>query len=690
MRRQKESEPSTPPQVLTRVTENISVSERARQRRKVIEAEQKAALLTEGLPVVEADVDATLGPIEVNFRSDYHWGAGAMDMKLADKDTELISENECAVVFFLGDEIEGSKKDYRSIERRRGGSVTDDIVLFKEFVLKQLKDKAITSVGYYDSHNGWSWIESDVDVWDEIFAKEGIPVGMNGHLTILTVKDEGEIQRVVKYKLAHYFGKSSTKDTFHHVRNAYLQDDADSAADGYGQGHTHQSGAAKEWPMGAPKPVILIQSGTFKGINPRVGKDGFGQQVGLSGILGGPGQATIITEKNIHFAATRDRTTKMHSALKFLDTQPRLAEEALEIAKNEPPEATFREKNSQDAGHREEVKPEKKKKKQDVEKKVDAEQREEQATSQEEEQAVESSAVYAKKYEPIFKKMVYNLQTKHPTLLFPVGNVRKGSSYEGFSKLTALTGVQLDGPENNGRRSSGINSVLDVPLSELKFFKNNPHIYYLLLGNMMDDETAGKSEKEAELSAVAEWINLVGANQFLALLQDSRLRNAKWAPIAPGTYISRQTGVKLMSGGGILQIHHGKNAVPQNNAKHEIELLDGLFGFGSYTKPMKGLVNYYKNTRGKRRDVLMTAHHPHSGAATILENGGAIDMLNVGFFAEFDGGSGKRNVMAPSPAGQALIIDGKERYPTATLSDTIELYQALLAFSVANQHGMLR
>jgi hypothetical protein len=611
----------------------------------------------------EASMDVFIenqGPHIILFLSDIHYGSDTVDYELLDKVVEFVENHPNAYIVCLGDMIEGSQPKYRTIEAHRTGSVTGEMDDFQQHVLEKVGDRVIGAVGHFFGHTGWSQDAAGTDPWDEMFGEYNIPVLKNASTINLSYPGKGKEIVETQLDVAHYFMGKSRVDTLHAQREHYKRKKGDKKPDATASGHTHQKAMAIEHYPGAPIPAVLVQSGTFKGINPNLPEDPFASKGAFDTVPGGPGQMLVLPKNGrIYRAIDLNQGEKINSAISLWEHNLPIAQEAIEMANaHSTPEVTFRSKKSLASIDREHLLSE------------DEQIALMNAEESDEDLPVPNGVVYSEAdLAPLYDTVSYNIRSDWPMLFLPFANIRMGSSYEGTPELRKM-------------------------MEELVL--NNPHVLVAFLGNVIDTDVSKQENRVDILDELAELINTIGSKQVLALLLDSSLRNANWRRdigdrdyVPPGTYVSEKTGVPLVPGGASIELFHGSKTRADRNNRHSIMLLDGLKRHGSFSKAMMGLTSYDTNHNHAGHDVLVSGHHPHSAVGTYEKDGRLVDLIDVGWLSPFDNASGKKNVQRTAKGGQGLIIQEGMRIPTGDWGETVELFNAILALTAARKFGMI-
>jgi hypothetical protein len=629
--------------------------------RRALEARAEVAKLRAPEGSIDVFIDDE-GPHIILFLSDIHYGSDTVDYALLDEVVEFVESHSNAYVVCLGDMIEGSKPEYRTIEAHRTGSVTGEIQDFQQHVLERIGDRVLGAVGHFFGHPGWSQDSGGTDPWNEMFDEYGIPVVKNASTINISYPGTDGDTNDVQLDVAHYFQGKSRVDSLHAQREHTKRKKGDKKPDVTASGHTHQKAQAIEWYPGAPIPAILMQSGTFKGINPDLPEDPFASKGGFDTGPGGPGQMLHLTKKGrIYRSIDLNQGEVINSAISLVENNPSIAEEAIEMANaHSKPEITFRSRRSLASIDREHLLSEEEQIAMMSE--VDGEEADEDLEP--------NGIVYSQSdLAPLYDKVSYNIRSDWPILFLPFANVRMGSSYEGTATLRKM-------------------------IEELVL--ENPHVMVAFLGNVVDTDVSRQENRVAILDELAGLINLIGSEQVLALLLDSSLRNANWRKdigeteyVPPGTYVSEQTGVPLVPGGSSIEIFHGSKSRSDRNDRHSIMLLDGLKRHGSYSKALMGLTSYDHHHNHAGHDVLVSGHHPHAAVGTYEKDGRIVDLMDVGWLSPFDNASGKKNVGRTARGGQGLIINEGMRIPTGDWGETVELFNAIFALTAARKFGMI-
>ncbi|MBP7700576.1 hypothetical protein KA111_00780 [Candidatus Woesebacteria bacterium] len=627
------------------------------------EARRKRAEVVK-LAEAEKTLDIILkgkGPHIILFLNDLHVGSDTVDEEKITAIVDFIEAHPNAYVVLLGDEIEGSKPEYRTIEGHRTGGIDEDIEDFQQLVLDRIGHRVIGAVGHFFGHTGWSQDSSGDNPWERMYGPYGIRVLMNGSSVNLNYEGENGETISTKIDVAHYFQGKSKVDYLHSQRERWKTKKKEKKPNAVASGHTHQAAVGAENYPDAPTQAILIQSGAFKGNSPHLPADPFASKAGFGETPGQPGQMLILSKGGHRYRAINLPQGKMiEAAMDFWENENLAAIEAADFAKSFVPEVYFRRKkstlstDSEDLLTKEEQLELAEKKNGDIET---------------ESEPSEAKIWDEKDLQPLYDKASFKVKTDWPSLFLPIANVRMGASYEGKKALDAM--------------------IKDVILK-------NPHILLAFMGNVVDKDVAKKDTRIDTLDDLISIIQTIGIKRVVALLLDSALRTENWRNeiegleyVPPGSYVSQNTGVPLIVGGSSIEIFHGDKDHTLSNLRHSIMALDGIKGHGSYSKALTGLTAYDTRFNDGGHDVLVSGLHPHSGAGTYEKDGRLVDLLDVGWLSPFDNQSGKKNVQKTSPGGQGLIISGEMRIPTSTWSESIELFDAILALTAAKKLGIV-
>lgn len=651
-------------------------------RRKKIEVDTKYEMATTPPDKIEVDLGEDGSPI-ILFLSDVHFGSSATDMKKIEETVKFIEDHPSARVIILGDEVDGQNpKHVTTTERQRLFDFQNQIDGFQAEVLDKIAEKTVAAVGYYRGHPGWVYVLSGADPWRMMYDKYDIEADMMEQFGV--DKEKADLHRIpmvqnmsqinfnyaghkIRSKAAHYYSGNGRADSIHSVREEWILKKGDKKVDIVAGGHYHQTSVAIENYPGSPVPAILFQCGTFKGNGDDTPMDAFGKEIGLDSVTGRSGQMAVFSKtRNIYRATNLDQGELIHSAVDLWDYDNRLAREAIELASQQAsPNVTFRTRRSQTSVEDETIPSE-----EEQEEMILKRKKQEEKSDIEDMDYDEDSIIYSQKnLAPLYEKVSYNITSDFPILLMPFANIRMDGSYSGTEKLRQIY---------------------------QDFIINNPHVLVAYLGNILDTEVSKKANRVQVLDELSGIISLIGSERTLALLLDSSMRNANWKKVIrgldyvpPGTYVSEKTGVPLVPGGSSIEIFHGPQVRTDRKDKHSIMILDGLKKGGSYAKALMGLTTYDNRYNHAAHDVLVSGHHPHSGAGTYQKDGRNVDLINVGWLASFDDSSGKKNVQQATEGGQGLIINKDIRIPTGGLVESKELFNAILALTAARKFGLV-
>lgn len=618
----------------------------------------KLSKMREALKEIERTLE-TAGPHLILWLNDEHYASDASDYEYMDEFISIIRKFDAKVIL-LGDEVEGTK-DYPTISGHRTGSTDQDIEDFQTHILDQINEHVLAAVGGYFGHPGWV----NMEVWRIMFDDYGIPIIQNAGGRVVLHHD-GHTTRIDN---AHYFKGRGNVDTLSPVRAHAKIKKGENRPDATAQGHTHQAAVGVEHYPSAVKPLILVQSGTFKGINPDLPRDPYGPVAGFSTEPAKAGQGLILLKSGNRIPVSNlSKADFLFSAFRFSDEQNSLAIEAAEMALDNDQSQTVKRTKKSVASIQEEQFPTR----QELEKMRQRREKEDEDDENGENAGMHDEVIYANSnLAPLHQRISYNRITDMPDLIFPIANLREGSSYSGIKELKKMLN---------------------------DFLLGNPHVFFLFLSNVIDKDVPKSHKRLDVLDNLVTLIEEIGPNQVLALMLDGVMRSQSWrkqigydAFVPPGTYVSNETGVPLVPGGSVLEISHGPQDRADRKTTHKIGLLDGLQGLGSHSKALQGLASYQINHDHEGLDAFITGHHNHSGAGTYIKDGAEIDFVDVGHFSAFDNtGGNNKNVRQTADAGQGLVIYKDTRFVTDSWETTKELFFAVFAFAAARKYGVLR
>ncbi|MBP7774615.1 hypothetical protein KA078_02385 [Candidatus Woesebacteria bacterium] len=615
-------------------------------------------------------------PFRIVTLSDLHLGHRAVDLNyVKELMTEILSDPDVYVIL-TGDEIEGySPKHFNTSLGETTMNLRAQIDFFKLLILLPLlmRGKILTMVGTYWGHAEWHADDTTLNMQEILAAvdmqdvlglalgemtvgaayaqaqriQQGIPIIENGG--ILEVSVAG--QEPITIEVLHNPKGRNKVDPVHGVRENTMQLlQAGEAPDAAVAGHIHNVGTADEV-VDQQTRIVLVQAGTAKSIPGSGVKDLYGVKgtFGASGILDQsilviptrqPGQKPLLAPM-----INRSRANLLYDSLTTRDAIAAAGNDQelydLIHAHEPQPVLTINEPSSK------------------------------QKTS-EEERKFTGVLGADKKYVQPYERLVYDVETKLPLLLYPIGNSRVGSAAEDEDTFY---------------------SFFDSAIA------NNPHALYLLLRNLVDAELGRDQNRKSHLDALAQHI-LPTRSQGLGLLASETLRKAAWKkslgqeehlqPIAPATYLSEILALPLLSQFSLVGLKiNGDN--PYN-----ILTIDRPMQFTASGKPTRGLMTINHRMLGKvRPDAIVSASNTHQvGIASIPSPRGTVDFIASGHTAT-EVSDGPSKYMAPAASiGQGLIISHDphtERYttiPTLTAKESEDFFAAVLLYKGAELLGL--
>lgn len=594
------------------------------------------------------------GPFILIPLSDIHYGSEATDYEELDKRVKFIQENDNAYGVLLGDEIEGSKPEYRAtIEDGKVGTVQDQIENFRRDVLDRIGDKILAAVGGYFGHTEWLRDQGNVDPTRIIYGGYAIPIVDNVSRLVIHLDESDDPEITDTYvDLAHYFSGSSQIDSIYPHRKHYEKKKGQKKPHIVVAGHYHKFGYAEELFPGVPDKAIFMQQGTLKGSNPNLPRDNFGSRIGATNRPGSMDGFFIITDDG-HRKPVRgqDLTADIAQALRWRDKMPGDYDEALAIGKDSPPEIKWRNKHSD--------------KSQETEDLPDPE---DIAEINGDADLFEGEVWTAKDLAPLYTYLSYNIVSPYPVFLHFLANVRLGSSYSGFANVDRLT---------------------------TDYFDEYPMMLEAVL-NLLDQDVPKSPDRIDVLDEAKGIINRIGPERVLSLTLDGTLRSASWRSkidglpyVAPGTYLSG-TGVPLAASGATLNLNYGpQKRTGGGKPSADLLLVDGQKRLGSKFKPTAGLKSYALHHDHYGHDVVVSATHEHGGVGMDEIDGRLVHYVDVGHQAPFDSMSGRRNVQITAEGNQGVLFDGEHIHLMANLEDFEVFALAIYGYRIAQYNGMV-
>lgn len=629
--------------------EDISPAE---QTRLFLEAQERLQTLAQSFAAkdeVTKSVEQN-HPIRVHVVGDLHFGHISADGREIIEIRDRILKDPYAGVIFVGDEIEGFTTKYAATSTSgTHANAQEQIEMIRELLLRPLAEQGriLAIVADYFGHPGWINESSTIDPW-RLLAQVPNAYGIN------TLTNGGNIyiefpNGYTEYIRAFHYAEGKSKfDPIHGLRENATRETIEERPNGELQGHFHRAAIAKEHYAGpgGEIPVYYISSGTAKGSSPDKPRDGFGRRIGRTDPADRLGQGVIIDPRDEDINRGYPFISFEHGeiageAIDLLNDveSQRLTSELLEQirAKDHPSIKLVAKESRMAAGNSP---------------------YNEQPIDGKKDKDAEEFDNYPVKPVLVYDSLGINIETQLPIVLNPIGNVRVGSTVEGYNDLKKYLKENV---------------------------AHNPHALVVLLRNTIDRKTLVGSEGHVDIERLVKLIQPI-RNQVIALMLDGNLRSAK-LPYLPGTYISQATDTPLIHHLSVIKIAVGPDASMTKKPVYTGAFADRLERSGSYFKPTFGLRRLYDQMATKP-GYMTGGHLPSAGTMMFYHQGNSETkypaLIAPGWWAKYVDTIGSGNVKEGAIPGQGIIfMPGTSNqdymvFPTANADETKYMHEALL------------
>lgn len=646
-----------------------SMKDRARAINTALSELQKVERAYQGRDEVVVGVKHN-DPILVLNVGDLHMGSVATDHEAIIRLRDSILADSNTLVVLTGDLVEGIKQAYLNTNTARTPIDFHMQVDFlnTEFIEPLAKSGRIAAmVSGYWGHEGWIEDATTVNPWIMQAAHWNIPILRNGGRVVIRFANGQENSTSVFHNPP---GKGKV-ESIHGLREAALSTSESVRSEVYFSAHLHRMGVGEENFAGALKSVHYLACPTAKGSSEEIPFDRFGGK--LAAPLADPlseGTVGVIMRPHVrgkeewcygvptarHAEVARRAFRKKNEAEKTGKTA-----ELLELIEKKVGgiKVKFEEKRSFE-----------------VKKKFDETPEELRPTRNEPKRSKTTGEDYAPQYD----KLAHTLVSRIAVAYHPFAHVRLGCSYDGEADLRRY--------------------IRD-------FIADNPYAVSVFLRAIIDKEAAGSLDRRLFLD---KYIDLVRQAKALAVMLDGDgLRNGgfkkpllagyeedengKKVPvyeeaIAPGTYISKMTGVPLIHDLSTHFLSIGPSQRFDQNTIYSGALADKLFNSGSFSKHTFGQQQIYNRYIHEKPGFVAGGHMPNSGTMIFYDGSNQEThypiLVAPGWWAAYIDTAGKGNVRPGAVPGQALIfMPGKHAsdylvFSTANASITKDLHEGLI------------
>lgn len=611
-----------------------------------------------GLKRIEVPVLSTR-PFDFILWGDLHLLSLSTDAAEIDRTIAKILANPFAMVFLMGDEIEGIKREYERTNRSIATYMQqEDLLVYKLMPLAesgQLKG----FLRDYWGHPGWSDTGRNSDPWLRFSREWGVPQLMTGGEFVLRWEDGV----TWKTMLWHNPPGGSKVDPVKGLREVSLTTDISARMRLYASAHLHREGIASELQPGDETQRYFIAVGTQKGSNPDFPSDGFGVRLGKGNLpTSRAGQGLVIyrtdSDRNsgvrgVPFSSL-DQGGVLGQALRIADhaVSNNIDEELVGrvLSKKKKPELKILNGSLVSTSPYFEES--------DVARDRDEEEDEERIPE------AEYSAAHDLSIIPPYEKL--RLKPKDATSPLAVmvhSNIRAGSSSEGLEPLREF-------------RSKNV--------------VNNPLVLELWCRNFLDKDAGMRPNREETLEELVDILR-DSDGRGIGLLLDASMRRKSWLRkvgrsegIIPATYLAENAGVPLLQNQSLVEIIFGSDLV------YPIGVVDKLMNSGSLSNSAFGLLQMYTKHMGTKPAVLVGGHMPSAGWTSWEDRGNKYTdypvVIQPGSYAKtFDGLGGGNRSKGAKPGQGFFMMPGKRQtdawiVPFGDESSFNDLFTALLLF----------
>jgi len=615
-----------------------------------------------GRDLVEVEVRHNR-PIKLVTAADLHAMSIATDNEGIVRLRDMILSDPDIAVVLLGDEVEGIKEAYLDTNTARTPvDFHQQIDILRTIFIEPLaaQKKILAMVSGYWGHPGWAQDATTINTWRMMTDGFNIPLLRNdGELKVKFANNE-----VHSLRVWHNPPAGGGIDAISGLRAEAGKVSAESRSDGYASAHIHRMGVAKELYPGEVT-TYYISTGTLKGSDNGTPPDRYGVKLGrtLSDRLG---QGVVVqpakrgNEDRVYPYPSERHGDMVFSALKLLNAAERqgVTKELIEkirVKVEAKPTIKFIPERS-------------------VVSKLPYE-------SKGDFLPVANGKEVKSRYfdQPLIKpydELAIEVRTKLACAVHYIANVRLGSSSEGAKPLLSY---QKD------------------------LLVNNPHALVMYLRNMVDAGVSSRFDRKNVLDRFANFVKM-NEGRTLAILMDECLRKDGWRShlgkldkmgnpepgneaIAPGSYISKATGVHLIHHLSLVKIFVGPKLTLVDKPVYVTAVADKLEGSGSTFKPTFGLRRTYDLKMAKKPGIIVGGHMPNAGYSFWEDRSNPWTdypmAVATGWFAPVDT-MGKGNVKPGAKPGQGVIlVPGNNQtdylaFPAADADEIEYMHDALL------------
>lgn len=639
--------------------DNLSPADFVENFDTALEALKKLEMQQRGKRRVEVRINHS-DPIELILAGDLHLGSFATNKKMVDELRDYLLSTPNSVLVLLGDEIEGFKARYASTNLANTvPGLSNQLDYFYYSFFKPLADagKIAAVVSGYWGHNGWTHDDTTMNIWQVMIRhNEKIPLVANGGVVRFRFKN----RQSTEVQVHHNPPGSSQIDPVHGLRKTAMKQNPANRPDSYAAGHIHQAMVSVEHHPGAKRPINLIQAGTAKSSVEGDNTDPFGEKLGLGpaaplrqgsiirpkkGRAGRKGYVPEVQFPYIH----AEQGTMVLAALELLNQAERskVTDEVRQtIAQSFPaPTITYIPNRSR----------------------ISSSPADQIRGLRRDLRTKSGDTINQGDIRPLYETVTYDIASQLPVTIHPIAHSRLGSWHEKADVLPVEQYVQQIAEDN--------------------------YSFAIFLRSVLDSDAAKQKTRMQLLQRYIDMVNVLDG-RVLGIMLDAGLGNKQWLkrlgdefelrPLAAGSYLSAQTGARLVHHMSTVDLAVGPQHGFDNKAQYPIQVVDKLQRHGSFSST-KGINRMYWLYAADRPSVMVGGHTPVAGVSQFYDRSNlhtdTPTTIIPGWWSRFVDTTGSRS-KGGEPGQAAILLPANGRHdamviPTASAEQTQVLSQAL-------------